>query len=98
MRYLVESYLPPPSREVLERLEARATTAADDLTRADAPVRYIEVIVVPEDEMCLFVYEAGSAELAREASARAGISCERIVEASVSPGGASRAHEEGDPR
>ena|SRR5829696_3743303 len=98
MRYLVESYLPPPSPEALERLEARATAAADELTRAGAPLRYIEAIVVPEDEMCMFVYEAGSAELAREASARAGIRCERIVEASVSSGVASRAQEEGDPR
>jgi hypothetical protein len=98
MRYLVESYLPPPSPDALERLEARAIAAANGLAQAGGQLRYIEAIVVPEDEMCLFVYEAGSAELAREASARAGIRCERIVEASVSSGGASRAHEEGDPR
>jgi Protein of unknown function (DUF4242) len=82
MRYLVESYLPSVgAAEQLEELAARSRAAADEMAREGAPLRYIEAIVVPEDEMCLLVYEADSAELALEASARAGIACGRVLEA-----------------
>jgi hypothetical protein len=81
MRYLVESYLSAHDGDELERVAARARTAADELTREGAALRYIEAFLVPEDEMCLLVYEADSPELAAEASARAGIACERVLEA-----------------
>jgi hypothetical protein len=82
MRYLVESYLPSVgAAEQLEELAARVRTAADELAQEGAALRYIEAFLVPEDEMCLLVYEADSAELALEASARAGIACGRVLEA-----------------
>jgi hypothetical protein len=81
MRYLVESYLSAHDGDELERVAARARTAADELTREGAGLRYIEAFLVPEDEMCLLVYEADSPELAAEASARAGIVCERVLQA-----------------
>ncbi len=80
MRFMVESYLPASDRD-LETISAEARAAADELTREGSPLRYVEVLLVPEDEMCLLVYEAGSAELVREASRRAGIVCERVLEA-----------------
>jgi hypothetical protein len=82
MRYLVEAYLPAHGDGELERVAARSRTAADDLAREGAGLRYIEAILVPEDELCLLVYEAESAELALEASARAGIAGGRVMEAS----------------
>lgn len=82
MRYLVESYLPATDGpEQLERVAARSRAAADELAREGAVLRYIEAILVPEDEMCLLVFEADSPALALEASARAGIAGERVLEA-----------------
>jgi Protein of unknown function (DUF4242) len=81
MRFLVESYLPAAGADDRVGIAARARAAADELAREVAHVRYVEAIFVPEDEMCLLVYEADSAELVREAGRRAGIACERVVEA-----------------
>ncbi len=82
MRYLVESYLPVTSAEGQAEVEARARAAVDELAREGAPVRHLNSIFVPEDEMCLLMYEAESPELALEASARAGIAGGRVLEAS----------------
>jgi Protein of unknown function (DUF4242) len=82
MRYLVESYLPATGApEQLERVAARSRAAAAELAREGAVLRYIEAILVPEDEMCLLVYEAESPDLAAEASARAGIAFDRVLRA-----------------
>jgi hypothetical protein len=76
--YLVELYL-PASRDV-EEVVARARAAAEQLGR-EAPVRYVRSIFVPEDESCFLLYEAATAELALEASRRAGATGERVTEA-----------------
>jgi Protein of unknown function (DUF4242) len=89
MRYLVESYLPAPGNDELTGLTARMRAAAEELAEEGAQLRYIEAIVVPEDEMCLLVYEAESPELVREASARAGIACERVLEVKDGGGGSA---------
>jgi hypothetical protein len=81
MRYLVESYLPVADAEGRAAVESRARAAADELAREGAPLRHLNCIFVPEDEMCLVMYEADSPELVREASHRAGIECERVLEA-----------------
>lgn len=81
MRFLVESYLPVPTAEGQAEVVARARAAAEELAREGARLRHLECIFVPEDEMCLLLYEAESAEGAREASRRAGLGCERVLEA-----------------
>ena len=81
MRFLVESYLPVTAAEDQVEVAARARSSADELAREGARVRHVDCIFVPEDEMCLLLYEADSPELAREASRRAGIECERVLEA-----------------
>jgi hypothetical protein len=80
-RYLAELYLPQTGSDGLREAVARARSAAQELTREGAPVRYLRSIFVPEDETYFLLYEAGSAEAVAEASARAGIAAERIVEA-----------------
>jgi hypothetical protein len=95
MRYLVESYLPVAGAEGQAEVEARARAAADELARGGASLRHLNCIFVPEDEMCLLLYEAASPELVREASHRAGIECERVLEAAGGLEVDSRASEEG---
>lgn len=77
--FLVETYAPAAIAHA--DAEARARLAAAELARAGTPVRYIRSIFVPGDEMCLYLFEAPSAEAVREASEGAGIVPERIVEA-----------------
>jgi hypothetical protein len=94
MRFLVESYLPVPGAEGQAEVTARARAAADELAREGARLRHLDCIFVPEDEMCLLLYEADSPELAREASLRAGIECERVLEAAGGLEVGSRTKEE----
>ena len=79
MRFLVELYTPFASD--LPEIDRRVRAAAEELASEGALLRYQLSLLVPEDEMCLLLYEAASAELALEASRRAGVVSERIVEA-----------------
>jgi hypothetical protein len=94
MRYLVESYLPLAGAERQTDVETRAREAAEELAQEGAPLRHLNCIFVPEDEMCLLLYEADSSELVREASHRAGIECERVLEAAGGVEARSRAKED----
>ena len=79
--YLVETYL--PRARVRERAagERRARSAADELTRTSARVRFERSIHVPEDEICFYVFDAPSGRDAALAAQRAELDPIRIVEA-----------------
>jgi hypothetical protein len=79
--YLVELYVSRDEQATLESAVARVRAAARDLTLEGAPVQYLRAIFVPEDETCFFLYEAASAEAAGEATRRAGLLFDRVVEA-----------------
>ena len=78
-RFLVEAYT-PASIEIAE-VEARARRAADHLANTGTDVQYVRAIFVPEDELCLHLVDAASAEVANDLVRRAGISPDRIVKA-----------------
>jgi hypothetical protein len=77
--FLVETYA--PTAITLADAETRARHAAVELAKSGTPVRYVRSIFIPGDEMCLYLFEAPSAEAVREASELAGLAPERIVEA-----------------
>lgn len=77
--FLVEVYTPAGSS--VAETERRAAEAADQLSGEGTPVRYLRAIFVPADATCFYLFEAPSATLAGEASRRASIEFERIVEA-----------------
>ena len=79
MQFLVELYLSRP--EDIYGVDARARAAAEDLAGEGAPVRHLRSTIVPDDEMCLLVFEAPNRELALEAMRRAELVPERVVEA-----------------
>jgi hypothetical protein len=79
--YLVECYLPHFRSCELPETAARAREAAKALTAEGGQVRYLRSTFVPSDELCLHLFEADSADRAGEASRRAGIEPERVVEA-----------------
>ena len=80
-RYLAELYLSKTGSDGLREAAARARSAADELSREGMPVRYVRAIFVGEDETCFHLYEAATAESVVEATRRAGIPVDRVVEA-----------------
>jgi hypothetical protein len=86
-RYLVELYLPRAGADGLHDAARRARAAAEAMTCEGTPIRYMRAIFLGADEICFHLYEAGSPELVLEASRRAAIPVERVVEAvDVEPG------------
>ncbi|HEX5896883.1 MAG TPA: hypothetical protein VFY47_11195 [Thermoleophilaceae bacterium] len=79
--YLVDGYLPRSRSGELAELIARLRAAAEELTAEGTTVRHVRSSFLPADELFLHLIEAESPEAAGEASRRAGIATERIVEA-----------------
>lgn len=79
--YLVEAYQPKVSADGIAAIAVRARAAAQELAAAGTPVRYLRCVFVPEDEVCFYAFDAPSADVVREATARAGLAYERILEA-----------------
>lgn len=86
--FLVEAYTAAAD---VAGLEARARAAAEELAQAGRAVRYVRSIFVPEDETCFHLFEAASVEAVREASDRARLSPQRIVE-TITPGSTTGDH------
>ncbi len=90
-RYLAELYLSKTGSDGLREAAVRARSAAEELSQEGRPVRYVRAIFLGEDETCFHLYEAAAAESVWEATRRAGISVERVVEAvEISPARATR--------
>ena len=79
--YLVETYLARSQAGERAARDRRARSAAEELTREKARVRFDRSIHVPEDEICFYVFDAPSARDAAHAAHRAGLDPIRIVEA-----------------
>lgn len=76
--YLVEVYQPRAGANVAV---ARARSAAEAVSRAGTPVRYVRSIFVPEDETCFHVFESQSKDAVLAATQRAAFAFARIAEA-----------------
>jgi hypothetical protein len=79
--YLVETYLARGDAGERTARERRAHSAAKELARAGARVRFERSIHIPEDEICFFTFEAPTGRDAALAAQRAGLDPFRIVEA-----------------
>jgi hypothetical protein len=79
--YLVETYLARGQAGERAAREARARSAAEELARKKARVRFDRSIYVPEDEICFFVFDAPSGRTAAFAAERAELDPIRVVEA-----------------
>jgi Nickel responsive protein SCO4226-like len=79
--YLVERYLPHMTPERLATTARRAKQAAEQMSAKGTTVQYMHSTFLPQDEMCLCLFEAGSAHAVAEANEAAGLPYERISEA-----------------
>lgn len=78
--FLVESYTADPA-SAISAAGRSARAAADALSSPGRPVRYRGSIAVPRDQQAFHLFEGSDAILVREVCSRAGISCDRLVEA-----------------
>lgn len=88
--FLVEAYVPRSDMAGAERGAERARAAAEQLSGAGEPVRYVRSIFVPEDETCFYLFEAVSAGAVRKAAERAALRVERITSAVAETRGGTR--------
>jgi hypothetical protein len=77
--YLVEAYVPRAQAQDARAAGRRARAAARQLAREGASVRYVRTTLLPEDETCFHLFEAGSEEAVAEVCRRAGLGSARIV-------------------
>jgi hypothetical protein len=82
--YLVETYLARGQVGARSTHERRVRRAADEATRKETTVRLQYSIYLPEDEICLFVFDAPSGQEAAAVAQRAGLDLIRVVEAVTS--------------
>ena len=78
--YLVETYLARGRAGERTARERRACSAAEELAKGMARVRFERSIYVPEDEICFFVFDAPSGRDAVLAAERAELDPVRVVE------------------
>jgi hypothetical protein len=79
--FLVETYLARGHAGERAAREARARSAAEELTRTGTSVSFQRAFHLPADEICFFVFVAPSSRDAALAAVRAELDPIRIVEA-----------------
>jgi len=84
--FLIERYVSRANATQVDADAERARIAAEEMTGEGADVRHLRSIFIPEDETCLDLYRAPSAEAVREAATRAGLVFDRITEVRESSG------------
>lgn len=76
---MVESYWPGVTTEAFAKADARARAAAAELRSQGTSARYLDSILVPEDESVFYVVQGGSVDVAAELAGRAQIQVDRVV-------------------
>ena len=79
--YLVETYLARGHAGERTAREARARSAAEELTRTGTRVRFQRAYHLLEDELCFFVFAAPSSRDAALVAERAELDPIRVLEA-----------------
>ena len=75
--FLVETYTPATIK--VAAVEERARVAARQVAEAGGDVEYVGSIFLPEDELCMYLFDAASKEAVNEVALSAGISPDRIA-------------------
>jgi hypothetical protein len=78
--YLVECYSPGIAREEVESAAARALDASEAMRGEGRCVEYVGALLVPADEVVFHVFASTSPGAVREASSRAAVRFDRVVE------------------
>jgi hypothetical protein len=80
-RFLVELYVSKTNCAAVAVETERLSRAVAELTAQGRPVRILQSIFVPEDETCLLLVEAATADDVHKTARIAALPVERVVEA-----------------
>jgi len=80
-KYLLEAYVPRGQIPEVAEHDGRLQAAAREMETEGRRIDYVGTLLIPEEEICFFLFEAVSAEDVAELSRRAAIGFERIVRA-----------------
>jgi len=83
--FVAEQYFSRADGAGARRAGRAARDAAEQLTREGTEVELVRSIFVPQDETCIFIYEADSLNSVQLAAQRAALAFERIAEAAGEP-------------
>jgi hypothetical protein len=78
--YVVECYSPAIDRRAVRSSGRRAAAATGEMRNQSRLVDYLGALLVPGDEVVFHLFAARSVTAVREATLRAGIEFERVVE------------------
>ena len=93
--FVAEQYFSRTDAAGAHRAGAAARHAAEQLAREGTDVELIRSTFIPEDETCIFIYEADSLESVRGAAERAGLAFEHIARAVAGMGDGPTAYDDG---
>jgi hypothetical protein len=79
--YVVEQYAAHLSEADFAELTASLRRATAALASGGAEVVYVGGLFVPEDDACFHVFRGTSARVVRDASTKAGLAFQRVLEA-----------------
>ena len=78
--FTIELSRPPDGWSRMPELAARARHASNRLRSEGTEVHFVRSVFVPEDDVCLHLYRAASADGVRAAAGRAGLPFDGIAE------------------
>jgi hypothetical protein len=93
--FIAEQYFSRTDAAGARSAAGAARHAAEQLAREGTNVELVRWIFVPEDETCIFIYEADSLECVRLAAQRGALQFEHIAQALTEPEGGSWADTDG---
>ena len=79
--FVAEQYFSRTDAAGARRAAGAARHAAEELARGGMAIELVRSIFIPEDETCLFIYEADSLESVRIGAERSGLVFDRIAQA-----------------
>ncbi len=83
--FIAEQYFSRTDAAGARRAAGAARHAAEQLAREGMHVALVRSVFVPEDETCIFIYEADSLDSVRMAAERGALAFENIAQAPPEP-------------
>lgn len=83
--FVAEHYFSRTDVAGARRAAGAAQHAAEELARDGVAIELVRSIFLPEDETCIFIYEADSLESVRLGAERSGLAFDRIAQGAGEP-------------
>jgi len=81
MTFIVETYLSRDAEGEPDLTVARTIVAAAEMAASGRSIRFLRSIFIPDDETCLILFEATSADVVVATARQAGLDPDRVARA-----------------